>query len=212
LEEASTIKGVVEKALSFGGSESGTEIFDLASGAVSFGDKFLDAYAAAHPNPLLSADEASVLDSVYSRIRTTVKEQFHVSSEIYLTRPSFFSRISGDGVAKTKNDEYWHEHVDTAQYGTFDITGLVYLSTAAKEFSGGEFTFLDPNGTVKTVVEPRVGRLSLFTSDRENLHRVEKVQSGTRMAFTVAFTCNPAHKVEGITDKGRTRSRVASKL
>lgn len=31
----------------------------------------------------------------------------------------------------------------------------------------------------------------MFTSGSENLHAVEKVQSGIRYALTISFTCNP---------------------
>lgn len=36
-----------------------------------------------------------------------------------------------------------------------------------------------------------IGRVSMFTSGSENLHEVERVQSGTRYALTVSFTCDP---------------------
>ena len=40
-------------------------------------------------------------------------------------------------------------------------------------------------------VEPKLARLSMFTSGSENLHRVEKVSTGTRYAITISFTCDP---------------------
>lgn len=39
------------------------------------------------------------------------------------------------------------------------------------------------------------GRVSFFTSGSENLHRVEKVQWGTRFAITISFTCDPEHGI-----------------
>ena len=39
-------------------------------------------------------------------------------------------------------------------------------------------------------VEPRKGRVSMFTSGGENLHYVEKVTDGIRYALTIAFTCD----------------------
>lgn len=91
---------------------------------------------------------------------------------------------------------------------SYNKQGLIYLSTFGSDFTGGEFTFLDTdpktgNKTLQTVVEPKAGRLSLFTSAHENLHRVEKAKSGTRMAFTVAFACNPENHAKDITKKGR---------
>ena len=36
-----------------------------------------------------------------------------------------------------------------------------------------------------------VGRVSFFTSGSENVHYVEKLESGVRYAITISFTCNP---------------------
>lgn len=116
---------------------------------------------------------------------------------LYLASPSFFSAIRGDGTdsarfgAKTLNDEYWHEHVDRDQYGSFAITTLLYLNTKEEAgsvltFEGGNFEF---GGAVPLTVEPRRGRLLLFTSGAEHPHWVAPVTDGTRFALTTAFTC-----------------------
>lgn len=116
---------------------------------------------------------------------------------LFLASPSFFSAIRGDGGdgtrfgAKTMNDEYWHEHVDRDQYGSFAITTLLYLNTKEEEgsvftFEGGNFEF---GGKVPLTVEPRRGRLLLFTSGDEHPHWVAPVTDGTRFALTTAFTC-----------------------
>ena len=36
----------------------------------------------------------------------------------------------------------------------------------------------------------------LFTSGHEHPHHVEKVTGGTRLALTVAFTCDPSTAIE----------------
>lgn len=41
-----------------------------------------------------------------------------------------------------------------------------------------------------TTVEPRIGRVLMFTSGSENPHAVERVMEGTRFAITVSFTCD----------------------
>ena len=41
-----------------------------------------------------------------------------------------------------------------------------------------------------TTVEPKEGRLVLFTSAEENLHMVRPVTRGTRYAFTLGWTCD----------------------
>jgi predicted 2-oxoglutarate/Fe(II)-dependent dioxygenase YbiX len=73
-------------------------------------------------------------------------------------------------------------------YGSFTYTALVYLSDFNHEFKGGEFVFRA--GPERIVIEPRKGRLSMFTSGSENVHNVEKVTSGKRLALTIAFTCD----------------------
>ncbi|NXE15143.1 OGFD3 protein, partial [Lophotis ruficrista] len=127
------------------------------------------------------------------RIQQRIAQTFGISSaSMYLTKPTFFSRINNTE-AKTTHDEYWHPHVDKVTYGSFDYTSLLYLSDYAEDFGGGRFVFMDA-GSNKTV-EPRAGRVSFFTSGSENLHRVEKVQWGTRYAITISFTCNPDHGI-----------------
>lgn len=50
----------------------------------------------------------------------------------------------------------------------------------------------DINKSSKNVtVEPRKGRVSMFTSGPENPHFVERVTKGVRFAMTIPFTCNP---------------------
>jgi predicted 2-oxoglutarate/Fe(II)-dependent dioxygenase YbiX len=67
-----------------------------------------------------------------------------------------------------------------------------YLNDFSKGYKGGEFIFND--GTEEEpkydVVEPRRGRVLLFTSGSENVHRVAQLTSGVRYALTVAFTCD----------------------
>lgn len=106
---------------------------------------------------------------------------------MYLTKPTFFSEISNKP-ARTEHDEYWHVHVDKVTYGSFDYTCLLYLSDYQKDFEGGQFWF--ENKTSKVGVEPRLGRLSCFTSGAENAHHIAQVTSGKRFALTVAFSCD----------------------
>ncbi|XP_069510714.1 2-oxoglutarate and iron-dependent oxygenase domain-containing protein 3 isoform X3 [Ambystoma mexicanum] len=130
---------------------------------------------------------------IRQRIQGEIAQSFGISaSNLYLTKPTFFSRMNNTA-AKTIHDEYWHPHVDKVTYGSFDYTSLLYLSDYAKDFGGGRFVFID-EGANKTI-EPRIGRVSFFTSGSENLHRVEKVRWGTRYAITISFTCNPEHGI-----------------
>ena len=44
-------------------------------------------------------------------------------------------------------------------------------------------------------IEPRLGRLSFFTSGIENKHHVKRVTSGVRYALTMGFTCDPSKAI-----------------
>lgn len=95
--------------------------------------------------------------------------------------------------------------IDLEQYGSFIFTALLYLADQGSggDFEGGSFEFM-PAGTTQgqqsqpvSTVKPSRGRLVLFTSGPEHPHRVTRVTSGTRLAITIAFTCD---KRAAITD------------
>lgn len=83
-----------------------------------------------------------------------------------------------------------HPHVDKNNTGHYDFSGLIYLSEFGKDFEGGLFEFFSSDGTVETVVEPAASRLLIFTSGRENPHRVQKVTAGVRYVLSFWFTCH----------------------
>lgn len=55
---------------------------------------------------------------VKTKIQHTVAHNFGIDvNKIYLTKPTFFSRITNKP-AKTIHDEYWHPHVDKVRFTT----------------------------------------------------------------------------------------------
>lgn len=73
---------------------------------------------------------------------------------------------------------------------------MLYLSNYGKEFDGGRFIFIDSSQRNQTIsIEPKRGRISVFTSGSENVHFVEKVQQGIRYAITISFTCDPKSSI-----------------
>ncbi|XP_027571474.1 2-oxoglutarate and iron-dependent oxygenase domain-containing protein 3 isoform X1 [Pipra filicauda] len=194
-EEAERIRRIAERGLSLGGSDGGASILDLHSGALSLGKHFVNLYRyfGDKIHDIFTEEDFALYRDVRQRIQQRIAEVFGInSSSMYLTKPTFFSRMNSTE-AKTTHDEYWHPHVDKVTYGSFDYTSLLYLSDYTQDFGGGRFVFLDADSN-KTV-EPRAGRVSFFTSGSENLHRVEKVHWGTRFAITISFTCNPEHGI-----------------
>nr|CAB3264556.1 2-oxoglutarate and iron-dependent oxygenase domain-containing protein 3-like [Phallusia mammillata] len=193
--ELDTLTNLAKNGFSYGGSFGGASILDLHSGALSAGGKFINIYQALNESQLsdlFSGDAMKVYEKVKNKIKGAVTNEFGVDPvNLFLTKPTFFSKMTSKP-AYTKHDEYWHSHIDKVQYGSFDYTSLLYLSDYGSDFEGGRFVFDDKNDTI----EPKLGRVSFFTSGSENPHHVEKVIDGTRYAMTVSFTCDPKHSIE----------------
>eukprot|EP00049_Salpingoeca_infusionum_P017057 m.351641 g.351641 ORF g.351641 m.351641 type:complete len:325 (-) comp16299_c0_seq1:38-1012(-) len=182
----------------YGGGSGGPTILDLHTGALSYGSKFVDVYHTLRANgESIEHDHAlKTYRSAKASIKRAVERHFGVRG-IGLTKPTFFSRINSTE-AKTSHDEYWHSHIDKVTYGTFEYTCLLYLTDYGVDFQGGRFVFEDKSyrgGVVDTIVEPKLGRVSCFTSGDENPHHVEQVTDGTRFALTIAFTCDEEHMI-----------------
>ena len=185
------MREIVEKGMKHGGGNGGATILDLHSGALSYGDKFINLHAI---KTVFNQSDFEVYSKIKNEIQGVIAETFGINKKLlYLTKPTFFSRLTNKD-ASTKHDEYWHQHIDRVTYGTFYYTSLLYLSDYNADFTGGRFVFVDE--TNNKTVEPKLGRLSFFTSGSENPHFVERVESGTRFAITVSFTCNKKHMID----------------
>lgn len=163
-------------------------VIDLHQGSISYKEQFVELgklmdFKSIH----FTEEQVQAYKRVRMRVREALAELFGVPAKALLHDLTFFSHINASKEARTLHDEYWHQHVDTLQYGTFAYTSLLYLSTQGEDFDGGEFVFDTGGGTA---VQPRVGRLVVFSSDAENPHRVAKVSRGARITLTAAFTCN----------------------
>ncbi|XP_043251798.1 2-oxoglutarate and iron-dependent oxygenase domain-containing protein 3-like [Colletes gigas] len=188
--ETDILLKIATSGLSLGGSNGGASILDLHSGALSKGLGFINIYTLPEAKKIFNSADFAIYKVVKTKIQHAVSHNFGVSSnKIYLTKPTFFSRMTNVS-AKTIHDVYWHRHVDKVTYKSFHYTSLLYLNDFGRDFEGGRFIFIDKDN-VNTTVEPRKGRVSMFTSGSENLHAVERVQSGIRYALTVSFTCDP---------------------
>ncbi|XP_033350688.1 2-oxoglutarate and iron-dependent oxygenase domain-containing protein 3-like [Bombus vosnesenskii] len=188
--ETDVLLKMAVNGLNLAGSDGGASILDLHSGALSKGQGFIDIYTLPEAKEIFNSADLAIYKVAKTKIQHAVAHNFGIpSNKIFLTKPTFFSRMTNVS-AKTIHDEYWHPHVDKETYEFFHYTTLLYLSDFGRDFEGGRFMFVDKNN-VKTVIEPRKGRVSMFTSGSENLHEVERVQSGTRYALTISFTCDP---------------------
>ncbi|XP_066589500.1 2-oxoglutarate and iron-dependent oxygenase domain-containing protein 3-like [Prorops nasuta] len=201
--ETDVLLNVAINGLSLGGSDGGASILDLHTGALSKGTGFINIYSLQEGKQFFNQADVAFYKIVKTKIQSAIAHHFGVNpNKIYLTKPTFFSRMTS-APAKTVHDEYWHPHVDKETYESFHYTSLLYLNDFERDFKGGRFVFMDKN--VNSTVEPRKGRVSIFTSGRENLHVVERVTSGTRYALTVSFTCDINAAIADPSIEGRTK-------
>ncbi|XP_050349855.1 2-oxoglutarate and iron-dependent oxygenase domain-containing protein 3-like [Nymphalis io] len=188
VRETEELLKLAQKGLKYGGSFGGASILDLHSGALSKGQHFVNVYKMDEMKNLFTQDDFNIFKDVKDKIKYTIAHHFGVRPDkLYLTHPTFFSEITSK-TAFTVHDEYWHPHVDKETYKSFHYTTLLYLGDYNIDFRGGRFVFIDDK--FNSTIEPRKGRLSMFTSGGENFHYVEKVTSGVRYAITISFTCD----------------------
>ena len=65
----------------------------------------------------------------------------------------------------------------------------------------GLLHFLDEGQEViEQTVEPKAGRVVIFSSGKENAHKVDRVLSGNRYVLAFWFTCNSERKFEMFLD------------
>lgn len=191
--EAEALLKVAKKGIALGGSEGGASVLDLHSGALSYGKKFVNVYSMEESKKLFTPQDLNTYKLVKEKIKRQIAQIYQIDSDsLYLTHPTFFSKLNNRD-PQTDHDEYWHPHIDKVTYESFHYTSLLYLSDHGIDFKGGRLVFIDgpmskPKGNV--TVEPRKGRVTMFTSGAENVHFVEKVTSGDRYAITVSFTCD----------------------
>ncbi|KAM9537446.1 2-oxoglutarate and iron-dependent oxygenase domain-containing protein 3 isoform 3-T3 [Guaruba guarouba] len=117
-EEAERIRRIAERGLSLGGSDGGASILDLHSGALSLGKHFVNLYRyfGDKIQDIFTEEDFALYRDVRQRIQQRIAQAFGInSSAMYLTKPTFFSRINNTE-AKTTHDEYWHPHVDKAGF------------------------------------------------------------------------------------------------
>ncbi|EKX36100.1 hypothetical protein GUITHDRAFT_146036 [Guillardia theta CCMP2712] len=125
-----------------------------------------------------------------AKVKLRIMREFGL--EVIYDSGALLTRLKGDPPRDEWDVEpghvYWNPHVDKANIPTYDYSALLYLNTHGKDFHGGEFSFIDDDAD--RIVQPRAGRLLIFTSGPENLHQVREVTRGTRYVLAMWFTCS----------------------
>lgn len=133
-----------------------------------------------------------VYNTLINKVRLQIMEDFGL--DFLFTSGALLTRLMGeppdDEWEMDRGHIYWNAHVDKANIATYDYSALLYLNNFGTDFEGGEFEFIDNDAN--RIVEPRAGRLILFTSGPENLHRVRRVDQGTRFVSAMCV-CHAVH-------------------
>jgi predicted RNase H-like nuclease len=107
------------------------------------------------------------------------------------------------------------------------------MSTYNEHFTGGKLKFITPEFSlfqegsdgaegsealaiptaedIELTVEPRAGRVAIFTAGHENTHFVERVQSGQRFVLSFWFTCDARREFEIFLD-GKAHTTFSHKV
>ena len=198
-EDIDRLKTIVKKGMQTRPKLGGPTILDINTGFIRDTKGLDNLFAKANAREIYSEDDFSHYGSIISRLREAVMNHFRLSV-LSFTTPTFITRLDGnaswtpDGV----HDEYWHVHADRNNTDHYHYSGLLYLNNYIEDFTGGLLHFFSPidHSLAELTVEPRSGRVVMFTSGPENPHAVERVTSGERFVLSFWFTCNVAKAFE----------------
>ena len=151
--------------------------------------------------PLLGDSGSALFAKLSERVKDRVCEQFgpveHVNSLISWISGSA-AELGAAGIDDPTPRSFDAErdalqgtfapHVDKANQPTYDVSALLYLTTAGIDFRGGYFAFNDADRD--RLIQPKAGRLLAFTSGFENLHQVRPVRCGERLVLSIWFRRN----------------------
>lgn len=189
-DDVAKLKEIAVKGMATRTSKGGPTILDLNTGYIRDSAGLINLFV--NHNSLFSAEDFAAYGSIILRLKALVQSSFG-ADELFFTAPTFITRIDGraDWQPQGIHDEYWHTHADTASTPHYHYSGLLYLSTYNEDFAGGRLHLLkDDRNTTSQLVEPKAGRVAMFTSGWETPHFFERVTRGQRMVLSFWFTCD----------------------
>jgi len=147
--------------------------------------------ASAHDR--LGVDGFRLTGELLERARGAVARRLNISNLYY--SGSLLKRMDHPPLMDSMQLEPEHissnPHVDKANIASYDWSCLLYLNSVDRDFGGGELVFNDVGAD--RLVRPLAGRLVVFSSGLENLHRVLPMRWGRRYVLSMWFTCSEHH-------------------
>ena len=192
-ENVKDLQRIASKAITLRADIGGPTIVDINTGYIRDGNGLDNLFERA--DPVYTEDDFETYGKIIRQLKQHVMESFELT-ELYFTAPTFITRLDGrpSWQAQEIHDEYWHVHADMNNTKHYHYSGLLYMSTYNEDFTGGRLHFVDRFNHSKSVevVEPKAGRVVIFSSGSENSHFVERVTSGQRFVLAFWFTCTPS--------------------
>lgn len=83
-------------------------------------------------------------------------------------------------------------HYDKEMYKNVHYTVVIFLSNYKRNFNGGRFMFVEYEKKKRKnhIVDPKAGRVLVYSAGAENTHILENVVNGQLVSLTLSFTCN----------------------
>lgn len=195
----------------------GPTILDINTGFLRDSEGLVNLFSESstpEKDAILTADDFEVYGRIIKQLKDLVIDVFQYKG-IHFTAPTFITRLDGstNWDPKEIHDEYWHRHADHNNTDHYHFSGLLYMSEYQKDFEGGRLLFYgdDDDNEPHEIVEPKPGRVAIFSSGAENTHRVERVTSGERFVLAFWFTCDESKEFEIFLD-GQAHLEFSGKL
>ena len=121
-----------------------------------------------------------ITDYIHSKISVLCSE-FYQEDYVYLEFTNLVYWGPGMELEPHADNYFIHEPTKPHYSQHRDYSSILYLND---NFRGGETYFPESNFSI----EPKVGRLAIFTSGSNHIHGVKKVLSGDRYTLATWFT------------------------
>jgi hypothetical protein len=135
--EVSTLLDVAAKGFSKRENIGGPTILDLNTGFIRDSIGLENLFSAS--NDIYSFEDFALYGNIIRKLKQAVMDTFGLA-QLFFTAPTFITRIDANHSWQPQeiHDEYWHVHSDRNNTPHYYYSGLLYLSTYGKDFSGGE--------------------------------------------------------------------------
>lgn len=129
---------------------------------------------------------------IQPKIIENIAQRFEIAhNSLYLATPTCFAKVTN---ATNEYSESMQSHRfdkdDANKHVQFSV--YIFLARFKKDFEGGRFVFTDVENKKRknVIIDPKVGRVLIYSSGSENTHLIENVVAGHLSFLTLSFTCD----------------------